>query len=506
MSRTSFIVLALAVFVLGARPVLAQSSDPTERAGSERRGELEPTEHLDEPAPTAGEPAADVPDANEAADAPDPNEAADIPGETGRTEGAPGVPALPAPPGSSVSIDPPHTGVHEPERAPEAVPDTAEEESEDPVVDFEPGEGLRIVSSDGCFELTTRVRGMLLFTTELLDGADATVDLELRRARVTFQGVVFDPHLRYRFQLAVAPRDLGWVGGLDGHATRTPLLDWYLESRHLRDLNVRAGQFVTNISRERTVSSSSFQLVDRSLMSNEFNLDRDIGIELRSTDFLGLGRLRYYAGVTIGEGRDSLLSADTGFLYYVRVETLPLGLFDDYVQGDLDRSSEPRISIGGAYAFLDRAHNDRGILGSAPLDGGTTDMHLLNADVYFVYRGLSLMYEFTWREGFRRNGHAIDEQTMMEFPLAAPRNGYGMYAQAGYLLPDLPIEIAARWGRVAPLGAFTGLRERQELGGGVSIYFHEHALKLQADFFELWEGSAIEQGEERVRVMLQAAL
>lgn len=408
-------------------------------------------------------------------------------------------------PAVEVELEPPSAHTEESPH-PEAIPETAEDEPEDPVMDFEPGEGLRIRSSDGRFELTTRLRGMLLLTMTNPDGGDFGVDLEMRRARVTFQGVVFDPHLRYKLQLAFAPRDLQWVGGIDGHATRTPLLDWYVESRHLRELNVRAGQFVTNISRERTISSSSFNLVDRSLMSNEFNLDRDIGVELRSTDFLGLGMLRYYAGVTIGEGRDSLLSADTGFLYYARVELLPLGLWDDYTQGDLDRHSEPRISIGAAYAYLDDAHNDRGILGHPPQDGGTTDMHLLNADVYFVYQGFSLMTEFTWRDGSRNPGDAIDPMTMMPFPVAVPRNGYGLFAQAGYLLPDLPIEIAARYSRVAPTGAQSALTENQEIGGGVNYYIHEHALKLQADFFEIWGGSDIDQGEERVRVMLQASL
>lgn len=413
------------------------------------------------------------------------------------------VPEAVPPPSSP---EPVQLGVADLEPRHEAVPDTADEEAEDPVVDFEPGEGLTIRSADGRFELTTRLRGMLLFTTDIQDGEDVGVDLALRRARVTFQGVAFDPHLRYRFQLAFAPSDLGWVGGIDGHATRTPLLDWYLESRHLRELNIRAGQFVTNISRERTISSSSFQLVDRSLMSGEFNLDRDIGVEIRSTDFLGLGMLRYYAGMTIGEGRDSLLDADTGFLYYVRAEVLPLGMFEDYVEGDLARSSEPRISIGASYSFLDDAHQDRGILGEVPVDGGTTDIGLLTADVYFVYRGLSLMYEVNWRDGSRQHGHAIDPATGMEFPLAAPRTGYGMFAQAGYLLPDLPIEIAARWGRVAPAGTSSALTETQELGGGVNVYLHGHALKLQADFFEIWEGAAIEQGHERIRVLLQAAL
>lgn len=390
--------------------------------------------------------------------------------------------------------------------ADEAVPETQAEEAADPVVDFEPGEGLTITSADGRFSLTTRLRGQLLLTTTLEDGADAAVDLELRRARVTFQGVVFDPHLRYRLQLAIAPRDMGWVGGVDGHPTRSPLLDWYLESRHLRELNVRAGQFVTNYSRERTISSGALQLVDRSISNAEFNLDRDIGIELRSNDLGGLGILRYYAGVSIGEGRDSLAEADAGFLYYGRVEVLPFGLFDDYEQGDLTRSTQPRLSLGAAYAFLDDGHMDRGILGRAPADGGTTDFHNFTGDLMFMWAGLSVEAEFMWREGTRNPGGATD-QTGAPIPVAAPRNGFGTFVQIGYLLPDIPVELAVRWSLVAPLGAGSALGEREELGGGINWYLHGHALKLQADFFEIWSDEVgIAHGEERVRVQLQAAL
>jgi hypothetical protein len=388
--------------------------------------------------------------------------------------------------------------------APDALVDEADEL--DPVIDFEPGEGLTIRSADGNFTLTTRLRGMLLLTSTIPDGGDAGVDIELRRARVTFQGNVFDPHLRYRMQLAIAPRDMQWVGGIDGHPTRSPLLDWILETRHLRELNVRAGQFVTNFSRERTISSSSMQLVDRSIMNAEFHLDRDIAIEVRSTDFLGAHLFRYYVGIGNGEGRDSLLSQDTAFQYYARVELTPLGAFDDYEQGDLARSSTPRLAFGGGYAFLDRAVHDRGIMGEVPADGGTTDIHLFNADLVFMYQGFSAHAEMTWREGFRNPGGAVDEQTGMPIPIEAARNGLGWFAQAGFLLPGLPIEFAARYGEIRPVGATTSLGEHHELGGGVNWFLHGHALKLQADFFELWDGAAIERGEERIRVQLQAAL
>lgn len=375
-----------------------------------------------------------------------------------------------------------------------------------PEIDFVPGEGLSIESADGRYSLTLGLRGMLLLTTEIPDAGPVGLSLEMRRARLLFEGAMFDRDLRYRLQLAFAPEDLEWEGGLDGRATRTPLLDWYVESRHLRDLHVRVGQFVVTYSRERTISSRAMQLVDRSIASDELSLDRDLGVEVWSSDLFGLDVLRYYAGITIGEGRDGLGSADTGLLYYVRVELLPAGMFDDYVQGDLARSSEPRVSIGAAYSFLDDGPLDRGLEGEVPADAGTTDFHGFAADAVLMWHGFSAHVEVLWRRGTRTPGDAVDDEGLA-IPVAPPRNGYGAFVAAGYLLPGLPVELAARWSMIAPLGAGSALEERHELGGGVNVYLDGHALKLQADVFTIWRAEdGIERGDERVRVQLQASL
>lgn len=274
----------------------------------------------------------------------------------------------------------------------------------------------------------------------------------------------------------------------------------------MRDLNVRLGQMVTTYSREFTTGDATYQMIDRAIASAEFNLDRDFALEIRSNDFLGLGNLRYYAGISSGQGRDQPYPASNfGLMYYGRFEYLPFGMFDDYVQGDLARNRDPRLSLGVAYAFLDRAHRERGILGGLPADGGTTDMHNVTADAVFMWQGFSLTYEFLLRQGERHSGHAIDPQSMMEIPTAAPRNGYGMYVLAGYLLPDLPLEIAGRWSMVRPIGDGSALTERNEVSGGLNWYIEGHAFKAQLWFSELW-GSRIEEGEERLVLQIQATL
>lgn len=293
--------------------------------------------------------------------------------------------------------------------------------------------------------------------------------------------------------------------------TRSPLLDAILDFQFLREMFVRVGQFVLPFNRSRVISSSSMQLVDRSLANAEFNLDRDVGIDIRSLDFAGLGWLRYYAGVYTNEGRDSLFSADLGLLYLARLEILPLGLFDDYTEGDLARSSSPHLSIGASYAFSDRAHLDRITLGSQVGDGGTFSYHSAEVDMLFTYSGFSFMSEFMWRDGWHVAG------TGMGMAGNTVRRGVGWYAQAGFLVPDTDFEIAARYGFTVPIqssgfGTGSGTAERSEVGIGLNYYFHRHAYKLQLDAFRLWDdvdgsdGAAFQHGETRIRLQLQVSI
>ncbi|MEW5851588.1 MAG: porin [Myxococcota bacterium] len=367
---------------------------------------------------------------------------------------------------------------------------------------FRPGKGLEIRSKDKRFSLITRVRGQFLYTLEKEAGELPEHGLQLRRARLVFAGNMFDPHVKYKVELALSPGDMAVQ---DGIPRRTPILDWYMDFDWLRELALRVGQYKVPYNRQRVVSSGDLQLVDRSIANSEFNLDRDIGLDVRSTDFLGLGRLRYYAGIYIGEGRDAFRVGDLGLMYLARVEVLPLGGFSDYVEGDFERTG-PRVSLGAAYAFLDEAKGNRGILGSRPRDGGTTDYHNGTADLVFKLYGLSLTSEIFARYGVRNPGNAEDEDGN-PVPADKPRNGYGVFLQGGYMLPWLPVEVAARYSQVRPNDpARSSLAQSEELGGGLSFYPGHHSLKVQADAFRIWSAGNITTGTDHFRIQLQAAL
>jgi len=369
-------------------------------------------------------------------------------------------------------------------------------------IKWKPGKGLAVESNDGQFELITRVRVQMLATGQKEEGSDEELGLMLRRARLQFIGKAFGEHNKFKAELAFSPRDLRFTT-LDATVVprESPLLTWYLEFDHIRDLTVRVGQYKIPFSRQRVISSGNQELVDRSIANGEFNLDRDIGVDIRSKDLFGLGMLRYYAGIYNGEGRSVFANGDKNLMYLARFEFLPLGLFKDYSEGDLERLEKPGLSIGAAFAYAKDAGGNR-VNRGAPADGGTTDQRTAVLDATFKYQGLSLSSEFFWRAGDRNPGGAVDDLGML-IPEEAPRDGTGWFAQAGYLFPTLPLQFAGRYGEVRGSGT-SSLSTQHEGGAAVSYYFAGHPLKIQGDLFRLW-ASDFSDGTTRGRVQLQAA-
>ncbi|WP_106088577.1 porin [Enhygromyxa salina] len=395
------------------------------------------------------------------------------------------------------------------EPGPDATPAAPADDLSVNRVRFEPGTGLIADSRDGKFSIALRSRIQLRYEATHEPGAAPPFEhvFMVRRARFQVAGHLFGEHNKYKLQLALSPRDMNF--GPTG-AERSPVLDAIISFDYLRDFTVSLGQFMVPFSRQRIVSSGDFELVDRSIAQAEFQLDRDIGIQVGSNDVAGLGRLRYLAGVFMGEGRDAFTGHDGGLLYVARVEVLPLGDADsrwDYEEGDHDRVHVPRLSLGGAYAYQDRAVNDQGVMGSPPSDGGTTDFHVLTADAVLQFRGASLMGEFAWRRGQRDFGTATITDDMGNEVLApreSPRDGLGWFVQAGYIVPRVPVGVAGRYSQLRRTTATSSITEQDELGGGPSWYLFGHDLKLQADYFWIWNDRDFRAGGHEIRVQISA--
>jgi hypothetical protein len=383
-----------------------------------------------------------------------------------------------------------------------------------PGIVFTPGEGIDIQSADHDFSVGIGFRFQLLYTLLDKDPATQKTDqsLQLRRARMQLAGHAFGIHNKYRLELAISPSDVSQTATA---VTTSPLLEAYTEFDYLRDLTVRAGQFKVPFDRMRVTSDMARQLVDYSGTTSEFSLDRDIGVELKSNDLFGLGLFKYHLALLSGKGRNSFAAQDTGLLYLARVEVLPLGLFDDYTEGDFQRT-RPRLSVGGSFVHITDARRDRGTIGNFPLDaGGSTDFNLAEGDLMFKMYGLSLEGGFYYRHGDRNAGKFVDAtgkaiNDAAGNPLKAPtasRDGTGVTAQVGYLIPRVPLEVAGRYANIRGVSdpLHNALKDSNELGGGLSYYFAQHQLKLQTDYFRIWQ-SELSSGYNQLRVQLQLVM
>lgn len=354
------------------------------------------------------------------------------------------------------------------------------------------GEGVSFETADGATRLKLRARIQLRLTQFSEEAGDApeVTEFQARRIRLLLQGRV-KQDLDFYVQLGFSNRDTE-------PDLRAPLRDAYLTYTKLRDLQIRGGQMKVPFGRQRLVSSSALQMVDRSIVVRELSLDRDVGVQLLSTDLFGLdGILAYNLGVFSGDGRNRLATTP-GVLLVARVAVQPFGEFEDYVEGALQREDTPKLSIGATVAHNNNTNRTRSTF-DASYDVARFDYRHAGVDLMFKYGGLSVSSEVL----YRRASEPFVEHTnpMGEVVREYARNAWGYYAQAGYLANE-HFEITARYGEVRPRGTTDPeLVLDREAGGGLNWYFQQHDLKLQSDYFYLFG-----EGDGRHEIRVQAQL
>jgi hypothetical protein len=381
-------------------------------------------------------------------------------------------------------------------------------------ISFRPGKGVEINSADDDFQLRIRVRVQFLFTVlsgevgpkEADEPDEVTNNFRIRRARFVFQGHAFGKHNQYKLEIDPLRDD-------------NVVLDYYLDFTKKRDIQVRVGQYKISSNRQRVISSGNLQMVDRSIVNAEFTLDRDIGVDIRSRDFLGKDRMRYVLGISAGNGLNNHKQfTDFSMVYLARFEYLPLGIFRDMSEVDFART-KPRLAIGVTYSYFQGANRARGMIGAPFADGGTANYHFAYVDAIFKARGFSAVTELMFREGFRKNigdnteppdcDPATDPMCMLATPTAA-RNGIGWTLQAGYLIPNTRFEFAARGSLIRAISSRrpTSLSDRYGTTFSVSWYFARHPFKIQADVSQIWNADQelYKDGATTFRLQLQASL
>jgi hypothetical protein len=305
----------------------------------------------------------------------------------------------------------------------------------------------------------------------------------VRRARLKFDGFAFSPKLKYKIELGLSNRDISGANEFNRNTPRY-ILDAVIMWNFAQNWELWAGQTKLPGNVERVVSSANLQLIDRSLLNSRFNIDRDLGLQLRhKTKLGGSVLLREKFAISQGEGRNVTEGNEGGLQYTARLELLPFGIFKskgDYVQSDLKRETSSKLMLGLTYNFNKDAVRERGFAGDYMIrtDGSiyATDQTTVFIDAMFKRSGFSFMGEYAKRTADNEIATELDELTPTGDIVLT---GNALNLQAGYLFKN-NVEIVGRYTTVE-YEMITTAAPRKQYTLGLNKFVVGHKLKVQSD-------------------------
>lgn len=340
------------------------------------------------------------------------------------------------------------------------------------------GKGIGFASADSSFTLALsgRVQSMAEVKHEL-NSETTGADFFVRRCRLNFQGTAFHPAFTYRIQLGFAQRDI--TADNASSQNNLNLRDAMLYYAPSKWLKFGFGQTKLPGNRQRQVSSANLQLVERSIVNNNFTIDRDKGIWVFTNFKFGKSLLKTTLALSSGDGR--ITSDKNGELCYSgRMEFYPFGEFaglGDYIESAQEREQKPKLAIAGAYSYNSANNRTLGQLGDYLYNNVHSNISYYGGDVIFKFKGFSFEAECYSREADKGIVTNSKDSTQKNYILS----GRGLMLQSGIFISKRS-EIAVRYGRIDPsikIRSLYGVQEEYVLG--FSRYFLKHSLKLQTD-------------------------
>ena len=350
------------------------------------------------------------------------------------------------------------------------------------------GKGLfNLVGKDSTWTMNIATRMQFLAIAEWSeDGNSGYGDPEqnflIRRARLKFDGFAYSPKLKYKIELGLSNRD---ISGASEFTRNTPryILDAVVMWNFYGNFELWAGQTKLPGNIERVISSGNLQQVDRSLVNSRFNIDRDVGFQLRhhfnlSENFL----IREKFAFSQGEGRNVTEGNLGGHQYTGRLEFLPFGKFQssgDYSGSDLKREAKPKLMFAVNYDINKDAVKTRSNLGSYMRnDVGLyeTTINTFFFDGMFKYNGFSFMWEYADRDAddpIAKNSDGTATGAIVQV-------GNGLNLQSGYLFKS-NWEVSGRYTNIKLDENITGVSPQTQYTLGLSKYIVGHKLKVQTD-------------------------
>jgi phosphate-selective porin OprO/OprP len=354
--------------------------------------------------------------------------------------------------------------------------------------DYKFGKGFKYTNRDSSFSIKIAFRFQSLFINEWSvrnDDFGYVEDHEsaflIRRSRLKFDGYALNPKLTYKLELGLSNRDIQNTDeSAFGNASNV-ILDAYFNWNFYKGFSILVGQTKLSGNRERVISSGDLQFVDRSLLNSRFNLDRDMGFQLKHSSTIGKQfEINLTAALSQGEGRNVIADNMGGYEYTLRAELYPFGGFKskgDYTGSDLVREQSPKLALGFTYDLNQDAGRNRGNLGSfLSSDAHLKDLKTGFIDMMFKYKGFSMMGEFAIRGTEDDDPRVYDENGTK---VGTYFTGSALNLQAGYLFKK-NYEFALRYTKIRTQNSFVGTDEDQYTIG-YSRYIVGHKLKVQTD-------------------------
>ncbi|CAM1352088.1 porin [Tenacibaculum halocynthiae] len=304
----------------------------------------------------------------------------------------------------------------------------------------------------------------------------------VRRARLKFNGFAFSPKLKYKMELGLTNND---IGGASEHTNNAPryILDAVVKWNFYKNFELWIGQTKLPGNIERVISSANLQLVDRSLLNVRFNIDRDMGFQLRhhfklSDSFI----IKEVLSISQGEGRNITTGNLGGYQYTSRIELLPFGSFtslEDDKGRDLIKEKTPKLVLGATYDFNNDAVKTQSNLGTyMKNDIGfyKTNISTIFIDAMFKYKGISFMGEYAFRDA--KNPLAKNSDGTLTGDKV--QIGSGLNLHGSYLFSK-NWEISGRFTTINLDEKITQITQENQYTLGLSKYIAGHKLKVQTD-------------------------
>ncbi|MDR4496439.1 MAG: OprO/OprP family phosphate-selective porin [Candidatus Scalindua sp.] len=315
--------------------------------------------------------------------------------------------------------------------------------------------GLYLETVDNKFSLKTSLRLQLRYEIDDYQDKKDTSSLTIRRGRIALKGNAFGDLFTYFFQLDAHSTGKREISTLE-------LIDYYTDINIIPFAKIRVGQGRVPTNRQWITPDSDLQMIDFSVASDEFFLDRKLGVMAHDEYFNK--KLEYNLGIYTGnyilfdrEFRDK-----NELLGIFRVSYNPFGSFG-YSEGDFEFSKSPLAHLSGSVSFDNRDGVSLDLKKLGKVTSDNVESTLIEQEAGFKYKGFSAVEEFYWRR--------------KEF-LKERIEDLGWFVQGGYFVKPKKIETTLRYSQII----FDDDRKDETTNEetlGVNYFFSGHSSKIQ---------------------------